>query len=254
MESVMWAFKQLWDKGLIYEGYRVLPYSWAAETPLSNFETRLDDRYRERQDPALTVALPARVADRASGPTEAAGPGRRRPGRCRRTSRSRSVPRSTTRSCELGERRVADRREAARERYAKELDGGTTVGHASRAPSSAACRYEPLFPFFADTENAFRVLAADFVATDEGTGIVHMAPGFGEDDLAVCREAAGIPVVVPGRRRRAASPPRSPPWAGQHVFDANPDDHPATSRSAATSCATRRSTTTTRTAGAPTRR
>src|SRR5512134_3187210 len=55
MESVMWAFKQLWDKGLVYEAERVLPYSWAAETPLSNFETRLDDSYRERQDPALTV-------------------------------------------------------------------------------------------------------------------------------------------------------------------------------------------------------
>ena len=53
MESIIWAFKQLWDKGLIYEGYRVMPYSWAAQTPLSNFETRLDDSYRERQDPAL---------------------------------------------------------------------------------------------------------------------------------------------------------------------------------------------------------
>src|SRR5215510_15349461 len=55
MESVMWAFKQLWDKGLLYEGYRVMPYSWAAQTPVSNFETRLDNSYRERQDPAITV-------------------------------------------------------------------------------------------------------------------------------------------------------------------------------------------------------
>src|SRR5687768_16869581 len=57
MESVMWAFKQLWDKGWIYEDYRVVPYSWAVESPLSNFETRLDDSYRERQDPAITVAF-----------------------------------------------------------------------------------------------------------------------------------------------------------------------------------------------------
>src|SRR4051795_1970158 len=55
MESVMWAQKQLYDKGLLYEGYRVLPYCWECETPLSNFETRLDDAYRERQDPALTI-------------------------------------------------------------------------------------------------------------------------------------------------------------------------------------------------------
>jgi isoleucyl-tRNA synthetase len=57
MESVMWAFKQLWDKGLIYEAYRVMPYSWGAQTPLSNFEIRLDDATRPRQDPALTVAF-----------------------------------------------------------------------------------------------------------------------------------------------------------------------------------------------------
>src|SRR5262249_8151797 len=53
MESVMWAFKSLWDKGLVYEGYRVVPYSWAVQTPLSNFETRLDNSYRPRKDPAL---------------------------------------------------------------------------------------------------------------------------------------------------------------------------------------------------------
>ncbi len=57
MESVLWAFKQLYDKGLIFEAYRVMPYSWAAETPLSNFETRLDNSYRERVDKAITVAF-----------------------------------------------------------------------------------------------------------------------------------------------------------------------------------------------------
>ena len=62
MESVMWAFKELYDKGLIYQGFRVLPYSWAEHTPLSNQETRLDDSYRERQDPTVTVALPVRGA------------------------------------------------------------------------------------------------------------------------------------------------------------------------------------------------
>ena len=55
MESVMWAFKTLWDKGLVYEGFRVLAYCWRCETPLSNTETRMDDVYRDRQDPALTV-------------------------------------------------------------------------------------------------------------------------------------------------------------------------------------------------------
>src|SRR5690606_36784074 len=57
MESVLWAFKQLYDKGLIYEAMRVMPYSWAAETPLSNFETRLDNAYREKKSKAVTVAF-----------------------------------------------------------------------------------------------------------------------------------------------------------------------------------------------------
>ncbi len=57
MESVMWAFNQLHKKGLLYEGFRVLPYCWECETPLSNFETRQDNAYRSRQDPAVTVAF-----------------------------------------------------------------------------------------------------------------------------------------------------------------------------------------------------
>src|SRR5690349_14036558 len=64
MESVMWAFKTLWDKGLIYEGFRVLAYCWRCETPLSNTETRMDDVYRDRQDPALTVWLPLENGER----------------------------------------------------------------------------------------------------------------------------------------------------------------------------------------------
>jgi len=75
MESVMWAFKSLWDKGLIYEGYRVVPYSWAAQTPLSNFETRLDDSFRMRQDPALTVTFQLHAKH-----GEAIAPGRNLPG------------------------------------------------------------------------------------------------------------------------------------------------------------------------------
>ena len=58
MESVIWAFKQLWDKGLAYEGYRVLPYCWNDETPLSSHELRMDDDvYQSRQDPAITVGF-----------------------------------------------------------------------------------------------------------------------------------------------------------------------------------------------------
>ena len=217
MESVLWAFKQLWDKGLVYEGERVLPYSWGAETPLSNFETRLDDATRERQDPAITVRFEL-LEPAADGPTEiwawtttpwtlpsnlalAVGP---------------EIDYAVVRQ---GERRIliAD---ALRERYAKELSGGELVA-VRKGAAFAGLRYRPMFPFFADTPRAFVVLAADFVATEEGTGIVHLAPGFGEDDLAVC-QAHGIPTVVPvddtGRFTDAV-----PPWAGVNVFEANPD-------------------------------
>ncbi len=69
MESVLWAFKELYTKGLIYESFRVMPYSWAAETPLSNFETKLDNSYRERTDKAATVAFT--LKDKPQGAPEA---------------------------------------------------------------------------------------------------------------------------------------------------------------------------------------
>ena len=66
MESVIWAFSELYRKGLVYEAKRVMPYSWGAETPLSNFEIRLDDAMRPRQDPALTVAFSLTATDAAT--------------------------------------------------------------------------------------------------------------------------------------------------------------------------------------------
>ena len=68
MESVLWAFKSLHERGLIYEGLRVLPYCWECETPLSNFETRQDDALRERVDPAVTVAFSIDADPQATGP------------------------------------------------------------------------------------------------------------------------------------------------------------------------------------------
>ncbi|MCU0669424.1 MAG: isoleucine--tRNA ligase, partial [Myxococcota bacterium] len=217
MESVLWAFKQLWDKGLVYEAERVLPYSWAAETPLSNFETRLDDSYRERQDPALTLRFHVESPG-ADGPTEVWA----------WTTTPWTLPSNLALAVgpeiDYAILRVGDRRilvaEAARERFAKELDGAEAIA-TRKGAAFVGLRYRPLFPFFATTPNAFRVLGAAFVSTEDGTGVVHLAPGFGEDDLAVCREHA-IPLVVPvddtGRFTHEV-----PDWAGHQVFDANPE-------------------------------
>jgi isoleucyl-tRNA synthetase len=103
--------------------------------------------------------------------------------------------------------------------YERELANATQVGTLSGA-DLVGRKYVPLFPFFADTPNAFHVLAADFVSTEDGTGVVHMAPGFGEDDQNVCN-AVGIPTICPmdehGRYTSEVTP-----WAHVHVFDANP--------------------------------
>ena len=203
MESVMWAFKRLYDKGLVYEGYRVLPYCWECETPLSNFETRQDDAYRDRDDPAVTVAFRPRAAP-SGGPDAAA---RARSGCSSWTTTPWTLPSNL--ALAVGpdlDYAVLDL--DGRPRRARRGPRRVPTRSCSTAPSSSArctgasssgARYRPLFDYFADTPSAFVVLGEDFVATDEGTGIVHMAPGFGEDDQRAC-EAAGIAGRLPGRR------------------------------------------------------
>jgi isoleucyl-tRNA synthetase len=216
MESVMWAFKTLWDKGLIYEGYRVVAYSWAIQTPLSNFETRLDNAYRERQDPAVTVAF---TLDKAPGEGKALK-------LLAWTTTPWTLPSNLALAVgadidyavfEEGDARYV-LGEAVAEKYEKQLANAVRVG-TLKGRELVGRTYQPIFPFFKDTPKAFRVLAGGFVNTDEGTGVVHMAPGFGEDDLAVC-SAEGIPVVVPvdsmGRFTSEVKP-----YEGQLVFDAN---------------------------------
>ena len=213
MESVMWAFRTLWDKGLIYEGFRVLAYCWRCETPLSNTETRMDDVYRDRQDPALTVWFTLETGERVLAWTTtpwtlpsnlalAVGPDIEYALMCHPDGHTYVL---------------ADARVGA---YEKELAGAERIGSV-RGSDLVGRSYTPLFPFLADTPNAFRVLGADFVTTEDGTGVVHMAPGFGEDDQNTCN-AAGIPTVCP-MDEHGQYTAEIRPWAGRHVFEANPD-------------------------------
>src|SRR5262249_24161936 len=218
MESVIWAFKELWAKGLIYESYRVVPYSWAAQTPLSNFETRLDNSFRERVDPALTVAFTL-LPDRTNEvPTRLLA----------WTTTPWTLPSNLALCVKAdityavmergGERWVLA--EAAVERYQRELKGFTQVGIV-KGTDHAGQRYQPLFPYFADSANSFVVVAADFVSADDGTGIVHAAPGFGEEDLEVAK-AHGIPVVVPVDAAGSFTY-EVKDYGGQNVFGASAD-------------------------------
>jgi len=211
MESVMWAFKTLWDKGLVYEGFRVIAYCWRCETPLSNTETRMDDVYRDRQDPALTVGFELDSGEKVLAWTTT-------PWTLPSNLALAVGPDIDYAVVELdGERYIIA--EALLAGYAAELGEATRVA-TLRGSELVGRRYTPLFDYFADTEHAFRVLAADFVSTEDGTGIVHLAPGFGEDDQVVAT-AAGIPTICPmDEHGRYTAEVRD--WAGTHVFDANP--------------------------------
>ncbi|HNS44227.1 MAG TPA: class I tRNA ligase family protein, partial [Alphaproteobacteria bacterium] len=213
MESVMWAFKTLWDKGLIYEGYRIVPYSWAVQTPLSNFETRLDNAYRERTDPTLTVGF--KLNDNnvtGAGAMLLAW-----------TTTPWTLP-SNMALCVNAELTymllkkedfavvIAD---VARERYARELKDFEVVKEFKGA-DLVGLTYEPLFPYFKDTEGAFRVFAGDFVEADSGTGTVHIAPGFGEDDMELAK-INNIPIVVPVDEAGRFTPEVTD-YAGQNVI------------------------------------
>lgn len=222
MESVIWAFKELWDKGLIYEAYRVLPYSWGAETVLSNHEIRLDDATRPRQDPAVTASFTLTPQANDPGPLSIWA----------WTTTPWTLPSNlalavgpdidyaiVSYGSDGDDQRYAILAEALLGKYEREL-GEIDVHSTVKGSELVGRTYEPLLPYFADHENSFRVLGADFVETGDGTGVVHMAPGFGEDDQITC-EANGISVVVPiddqGKFTAEVTD-----WAGINVFEANP--------------------------------
>ncbi|MEY5017764.1 MAG: hypothetical protein RL431_813 [Actinomycetota bacterium] len=237
MESVIWAFKQLHDKGLAYEGYRVLPYCWRDQTPLSNHELRMDDDvYKMRQDQTVTVTFPLYGAKAESLgldgvmalawtttpwtlPTNAAlavGP----------QIEYSVVPAGEAGATATGEAFLLATDTIAN--YSKEL--GYADAAAARDAVTATflgselenITYTPVWKHYADREemaNAWKILVADYVATGEGAGIVHQAPAYGEDDQITCARY-DIPVIV-SVDESGCFLPEVTEVAGVHVFDAN---------------------------------
>ena len=224
MESVMWAFKTLYDNGLIYQGFRVLPYSWAEHTPLSNQETRLDDSYKMRQDPAVTVTMP--LVDTPGHPLGATLAGVNAliwtttpwtlPSNLA-IAVNPDVTYAVVRAADGERYLLADNLVAG---YAKELSD-YEIEHTYVGQELVGLGYQPPYDFFLDEPHAFRILVADYVTTEDGTGVVHQAPAFGEDDMLTCQQA-GIGVVIPvdmdGKFTSLV-----PPYEGMLVFDANKD-------------------------------
>ncbi len=195
MESIWWVFKQLWEQGRVYKSYRIMPYSWKLSTPLSNFEA--GSNYKDVQDPAVTVSANVlQGADPAWGQTSlliwtttpwtlpenlaiCAGP----------DIDYVAVRDVTDNVCFV----MAEARVAAYYKTPEEFQ----VLARMKGSDLKGWTYEPIFPYFAEyaTAGAFRVLNDAFVSTEDGTGLVHMAPAYGEDDFRVCKEA-GLNVIV----------------------------------------------------------
>ena len=225
-ESVLWAFKTIYDKGLIYEGFKVLAYCWRCETPLSNHELRMDDEvYKNRQDQTVTVTFPILEGQRFAGVKLLAW-----------TTTPWTLP--TNQALAVGpniEYAVVNGYLLAKSlvgNHAKELgfesadDAIAAISETVNGSALEGIRYQRIFDYYADTERfgtqtAWQVLVDDYVGEGDGTGIVHQAPAYGEDDQRVC-EAAGIPVIVSVNERGEFNSLVTD-FAGKHVFDANKD-------------------------------
>jgi isoleucyl-tRNA synthetase len=193
MESVIWAFAEAHRKGLIYKDYRVAPYCYRCETPLSLSEIRVDDSTRPKQDRALTVKFELLGAD-LDGVAALAW-----------TTTPWTLPANLGLAVGAEIEYVVVESKVGRvllahdavKRYQRELGEAPTVVATVRGAAlvERGVRYRPILPYF-QHDDAFRVILGDFVSTQDGTGIVHMAPAFGEDDYWACRRA-GIEVRCP---------------------------------------------------------
>jgi isoleucyl-tRNA synthetase len=213
MESIWWVVSELWKRDLLYEGFYILPYCPRCSTALSNFELN-QGGYLEVSDPALTVKFAVEgepgtyiLAWTTTPWTLPSNLG---------LALGRDINYVTVRDGQeryiLAEDRLGS--------YYKDPSEYEIVSRAKGAELEGKA-YEPLFPFFAPLKEkgAFRTRLGDFVSTEDGTGIVHIAPGFGEDDYNLLK-GTGIPTVVPiDAEARFTS--EVPPYAGQFVKDAD---------------------------------
>lgn len=212
MESVISNFKQLYEKGLVYEDYRVLPYSWAAETPLSNFE--VNQGYQDKTDNAITVLFKLEnglnILVWTTTPWTLP------------SNLMLAVGKDITYAVmeENGQKYVLA--EALLGRYKKQLEHAVKV-QTLKGSDLIGLSYEPMFPYFKHlkSKGCFKVLSGEFVSVEDGTGVVHIAPGFGQDDFEACRAYdENFPIVCPVDEAGKFTA-EVPEYQGKQVFETN---------------------------------
>ncbi len=213
IESVWWAFKQLYDKGYIYEGEKILMYCPRCSTPLAKAEIAMDNSYKDIQENSIVVKFKLKDEDTyalAWTTTPWTLPSNLALTVNPKLEYSYVKDKSDSTIYLLG-KDVIENFFKSEEEYEiiKTLKGKELEGK----------KYEPLFPYFKDTKNAFQFLLADFVTSEEGTGIVHTAPAFGEDDYEVCKKYS-IPLVQPvDEKGNFTSEVKD--FAGKYIHDTN---------------------------------
>jgi len=218
MESTIWVFKELYDKGLVYEDFRSSLYCTRCETPLSKMETTMDDSYEDVEDPSIYVAFEIKNKPNIYFLSWTTTP----------WTLSANVALAVNAKAEYVEVELTAGEEPwvgrhlilAKERLMDSLTEGTYEVKASYAGQEfIGWQYEPIQKFIEPEKPAYRVVAGDFVTLNEGTGIVHIAPAFGEDDFELGRKE-NLPVVLTvddgGKFISEITP-----WAGQYIKDAD---------------------------------
>ncbi len=213
IESVWWAFKQLYEKGYIYESEKILLYCPRCSTPLAKSEIAMDNSYKTVKE--ITVVVKFKLKKKNAYALAW-------------TTTPWTLPSNLALVVNPNLIYVFIKDKDSKETYilAKDLldkfyksKDEYKIVKEVKGEELENLEYEPLFPYFKGTENAFKILSADFVTADEGTGIVHIAPAFGEDDNAICKKNK-IPIVQPVDERGHFTD-EVKDFKGQYIFDAN---------------------------------
>lgn len=214
IESIWWAFKQFYEKGYLYEGEKVLMYCPRCSTPLAKSEIAMDNSYKLTKDLSVVVKFKLKNFENTYAIAWTTTPW--------------TLPSNLALTVhpEIIYSFVRDKKDGNVYVLAKELIGNFyksseeySIEKEVKGRELEKIEYEPLFDYFKNNPNSFRIILGDFVTVIEGTGIVHTAPAFGEDDNSVCRKY-GINMVSPVDEKGIFTK-EIKDYAGEFVHDTN---------------------------------